>query len=56
MHRGSHSRFLLEIRVVKDICWNFRTMYGGQELSRNRVPVPEKEKTKVIGSSIRPWT
>ncbi len=29
---------------MKDVCWNFRTMYGGQELSRNRVVIPEKEK------------
>ncbi len=30
-------------------CWNFRTVYEGQELSRNRVVVPARQATQAGG-------
>ncbi len=31
------------------LCWNFWTIYGGQEPSRNRVLVPARQATKADG-------
>ncbi len=31
---------------VCTLCWNFRTIYGGQEPSRNRVVVPARQVTQ----------
>ncbi len=30
-------------------CWNFRTIYGGQEPSRNRIVVPARQATQAGG-------
>jgi hypothetical protein len=28
-----------------ELCWNFRTIYGGSEMSRNRVVIPARQAT-----------
>jgi hypothetical protein len=35
----------LVCRLPFALCWNFRTIYGGSELSRNRVVVPARQAT-----------
>ncbi len=36
-------------RKRRDQCWNFRTFYGGQEPSRNRVDEPARQATQAGG-------
>ncbi len=33
-----------------NLCWNFRTIYGGKEQSRNRVVVPARKATQAGGN------
>ncbi len=37
----------LKIRALQ--CWNFLTIYGGKEPSRNRVVVPAQQATQAAG-------
>ena len=43
---------------IQALCWNFRTIYGGQEPSRNMVIVPARQATQAGGSyslELIPW-
>jgi hypothetical protein len=36
---------LLRLSLAGNLCWNFKTIYGGWEPSRNRVVVPARQAT-----------
>ncbi len=45
---------LSDVSLLYILCWNFRTIYRGWELSRNRVAVPTS-KAGGIDSGIDSW-